>query len=146
MNFDICISTFDIPPIVTDCDLLNYLQLAAVSSRKQQPFGRDRLLVLAAAAACECGLLEVAERCRSLVQANNPQHLIARYDSVPDALRDDEFQPLLKHLRQLCPPEQAEFLVENQDEADRNQDDTEPTALRASRLLGIIEGEVSESP
>lgn len=120
---------------MSDRDLLNYLQLAVVSANKSQPLGRDRFLVLAGAAACEAGLLDVAARCRELILAVNRRHMIGRYESVPDALRDDDFQPLLKHLRQLCPPEQAEFLArENTPESAVDVSERETAAI-ADALL-----------
>jgi len=96
-----------------DCNLLNYLRLAVTSTEKHQPLGRDRFLVLAGATACHAGLLDVAEKCRTLVLADNPHHMLGHYETFPEALRDDDFSALWKHLQKLCPPEQAEFLLQN---------------------------------
>lgn len=100
-----------------DREMLTYLKLAAVSAEKSQPLGRDRFLVLAGAAACRAGLLDVAARCRELVLQDNRHHLIGHYETFPDAIRDEEFAPLLKSLQRLCPPEQAEYLLRNQQAA-----------------------------
>jgi hypothetical protein len=91
--------------------MLSYIRLADISERKHQQIGRDRLLVLAAAAACRAGWLDVAERCRVLVLKHNPAHLIGTFPTVSDALRSDDFLPLLKQHERLCGYERAEFLV-----------------------------------
>jgi hypothetical protein len=91
--------------------MLAYIRLAEVSQQKGQPLGRDKLLVLAAAAACRAGWPEVAERCRRLVLEHNPAHLIGNFPSVADALRSDDFSPLVKQHERLCGYERAEFLV-----------------------------------
>jgi len=91
--------------------MLSYVRLADVSQRKRQPLGRDKLLVLAAAAACRAGWPDVAERCRQLVLEHNPAHLIGNFPTVADALRSDDFPPLLKQHERLCGYERAEFLA-----------------------------------
>ena len=91
--------------------MLFYVRLAVFSQRRRQLLGRDKMLVLAGAAACRAGWLDVAERCRQLVLAHNPAHLIRNFGSMADALRSDEFAPFLKQLERLCGYERAEFLV-----------------------------------
>lgn len=91
--------------------MLSYIRLADVSERKHQPIGRDKLLVLAAAAACRAGWPDVADRCRGLILKHNPAHLIGNFATVSDALRSDDFLPLLKQHERLCGYERAEFLV-----------------------------------
>jgi hypothetical protein len=93
--------------------MLSYLRLADISERKHQPIGRDKLLVLAAAAACRAGWPDVAGYCRDLVLKHNPAHLIGNFATVSDALRSDEFLPLLKQHERLCGYERAEFLAKN---------------------------------
>lgn len=90
----------------------NYARLAVISWQRKQLPGRDRLLVLCGAAACRAGFLNVASRCRELVQEQNPRHLLQRYDSFPDAMRSEEFAPYLRQLERQCSPEHAEFLLE----------------------------------
>lgn len=65
--------------------MLAYIRLAEVSLRKRQPLGHNKLLVLAAAAACRAGWPEVAQRCRELVLEHNPAHLIGKFATVADA-------------------------------------------------------------
>ena len=91
--------------------MLAYLRLADVSKRKQQLIGRDKLLVLAAAAACRAGWIDVGERCRQLVLEHNPAHLIGTYPTAADAMRSGDFTPLVNQLERMCGYERAEFLV-----------------------------------
>lgn len=121
-----------------ESDMLNYLRLAAVSSQKHQPLGQDRFLVLGGAAACRAGLLEIASGCRELILDDNPRHLIGHYATFPDALRDDQFTPLLKHLQQLCPPEQAEFLLHQQGVEEHGGPQALSAAQQAESLLEAI--------
>jgi hypothetical protein len=91
--------------------MLAYVRLADVSQRKQQLIGRDKLLVLAAAAACRAGWIDVGQRCRELVLDHNPAHLIGTFPTAADAVRSSEFTPLLNQLERMCGYERAEFLV-----------------------------------
>lgn len=103
---------------VSDQRILNYVLLADLSQLRQQAAGRDRFLLLAAIAACECGLPELAEELRRRVVCNNPHHLVARYDSMAAALRDSDFAPFQRHLQRFCSAEQAEFLLHQQRRAE----------------------------
>lgn len=124
-----------------DRELLNYLRLAAVSAAKSQPLGRDRFLILAGAAACRAGLLNVAARCRELVLQDNPRHLVGHYETFPDAVRDEEFTPLLKSLERLCPPEQAEYLLRNQSAEPAPEAAELDAAQTAGELLDAMEAD-----
>jgi len=95
--------------------MLAYAQLAEVSQRKNQLLGRDKLLVLTGAAACRAGWPDVAARCRQLVLEHNHAHLLRNFSTFADALRSEDFAPLLKQLERLCNYEQAEFLVSDLD-------------------------------
>lgn len=97
-----------------DRRMLAYVALARVSDEKQQPIGRDRFLILAGVAACRAGWLDVAARCRELVIAGNPRHLLGRFDSLPDALRDSDFEPFLRQLERFCGYEEAELFLQKQ--------------------------------
>jgi hypothetical protein len=98
--------------------MLAYVKLAAVSERKHQLIGRDRLLVLATAAAGRAGWIDVADRCRQLVLEHNPAHLIGRFSTAADALRSPDFTPLLNQLERMCSYERAEFLLNEQGQAE----------------------------
>jgi hypothetical protein len=93
--------------------MLAFATLADLAQAKRQFFPRDKFLILAGAAACRAGCLEVAARCRELVALHNPAHLLNGYDSLPDALRDDEFQAFLKQLLKFCSYERAEHLLQH---------------------------------
>jgi len=88
-----------------------YVQLAAISDQKHQALERDRFYLLAAAAACRAGWLDVAERCREKLMAANPAHQIHRHASMADALRDADFQRIVAKWERRCPFEQAEHLL-----------------------------------
>ncbi len=91
--------------------MLLYAQLASIASRKLQPIGRDRFLVLTGLAATHAGWPEVAARCQELIAARAPRHLITRYPSFAAALRDDEFTPFVRQTERFCTPERAEHLL-----------------------------------
>ena len=117
-----------------DLEMLTYLKLAELSQRKQNVLGCDKLLVLAGAAACEAGCLPVAERCREILLQHQPRHQLARYASFADALRSEEFAPLLKRLRKLCSFEQAEFLAQQWNMADGAEAELSPSETEAAAL------------
>jgi hypothetical protein len=119
--------------------MLSYIRLADISDRKHQQIGRDRLLVLAAAAACRAGWPDVAETCRNLVLKHNPAHLIGNFASFSDALRSDDFLPLLKQHERLCGYERAEFLVQDNGLESRSpQADNKTAAQLALDLLSRL--------
>lgn len=91
--------------------MLVYVALADLARSRGQRGGSARFLVLAGAAACRAGWPAVAERCRELVLAENPHHLIARWPSLPEALRDAEFSPFLKRLERFCSLERGEHIL-----------------------------------
>ncbi len=88
-----------------------FAQLAEISQQKRQLTQRDKFLLLTGISACRVGWLDIAARCRELVLAHNPSHLIRRYDSLPDALRDEDFGPFQKQLDRFCTFEKAEHLL-----------------------------------
>lgn len=91
--------------------MLAFLKLADLSQIKQQLQGRDRFLILAAAAACRAGWPEIAQRCRDHVVTNNRSHLLSHFATMADALRDEEFQIFLNRLEHFCTYERAEHLL-----------------------------------
>lgn len=91
--------------------MLAYATLAEISHQKQQDQGRDKLLVLAGAAACRAGWPDVAARCRDIIIAANPSHMLARFSTFADALRDETFKTFLKSRERFCSYERAEHLL-----------------------------------
>ncbi|MEX0704921.1 MAG: hypothetical protein WD069_22670 [Planctomycetales bacterium] len=96
--------------------MLVYAALADLARRRRQYGGSDRFLVLAGAAACRAGWPAVADRCRELVLADNPAHLVGRWPTFADALRDSDFAPFLKRLERFCPLERGELILRELDE------------------------------
>lgn len=90
-----------------------YLHLAQASFRRQRPLVRDRLFVLASAVALQLRIPKLAFYCRAQILKNNPQHLIGHWQSVEEALLDDDFLALLKRLRFKYPVERAEQLLDS---------------------------------
>lgn len=92
-------------------NLVIYARLAAASAAKQQLSGRDRFLILSGVAATRAGWPTIAAEARRLVLANNPRHLIGRWETFADALRSGEFPVFLRQLQRICGPEQADHLL-----------------------------------
>lgn len=95
--------------------LLTYLRLAAVAFERRKPYQRDRFLVLVAVLAEECGRRDLAEACRRRVLQNNPGHMFKRFDSVGDALIDEDFHPYVRRLLREWPYEKAEHVLTHPD-------------------------------
>ncbi len=91
--------------------MLMFARLAAVSAERSQQPGRDRFLILAGLAATRAGWPEVAARCHHVVTSQSPHHLLARYPSFADALRDADFESFARQLSRFCTPERAEHLL-----------------------------------
>jgi len=91
--------------------MLLYARLAAVSSKRRQVQVCDRFLILSGMAATRCGCRDVADRCHRLVASRNPHHLLARYASMADALRDQDFAPFAIQLQRFCSLERAEHML-----------------------------------
>jgi hypothetical protein len=91
--------------------MLAYARLAAIAWQKRQLPGRDKFLLLAAASACRAGWPDVAERCRELVLAHNPLHLVGHEEAFVVAMRSPDFGPFVRQLERFCSPERAEHLL-----------------------------------
>ncbi|MBI1900652.1 MAG: hypothetical protein HYS13_06020 [Planctomycetia bacterium] len=87
------------------------LHLARACEARRQPGDRDKMLVLAGAAAAALGLHTVAGRCRRKILAQNPGHLIGHHESFAQAAADDEFAHYLKQLERAFPPEKLEHML-----------------------------------
>ena len=96
--------------------MLAYARLARLSHDRKQPVGRDRFLVLTGREACFSGWIDVAARCRELVLANNPQHLLSHDATFPEALREPDNGKFFAKLEAFCPFEQAEHLLHASDD------------------------------
>jgi hypothetical protein len=94
-------------------DLGMYLHLARASAARKQPWVRDRMLVIAAAAASQMKLPAVAAFCRQQILENNPGHLISRFTTVERALASGRFQHFYDQLLRRYPREKAEHMLES---------------------------------
>lgn len=108
-----------------DLAMVQYLELAKLSQARRQFAGRDRFLILAGAAACRAGFLEIAETCRTRVLGHNPHHLLSRWATFPDALRSEDFAVFQHQLERFCSVEKAEQLLSGLD-ASLTLDETQP--------------------
>src|SRR5262245_17208600 len=95
-----------------DAAMLAYVKLAGISQDRQQLGPRDKFLVLAGAAACRGSWPSVAERCRELILAHNPAHMVRRFATFAAAVEDGDFQTYLKQAERFCPYEKAEYLLD----------------------------------
>jgi hypothetical protein len=89
-----------------------YLLLACVSDLRATPFVSDKLRLLAAAHATRTLLPKTAAACRERILQHNPSHAVGKLATMEQALRDSDFQTLLKRVEQQYPTEKAEQLLE----------------------------------
>jgi len=125
--------------------LANYLHLARASGARQRPDVRVRLLVLAGVAAAYGSLDRVAAYCRQLVLQHNPHHMIGRWETVAEALAEEDFLHFLRHLERRYPFEQVERMLttlgfELANERDAYYSDEE----YAAALLGVTTEQLTE--
>jgi hypothetical protein len=89
-----------------------YLQLVRGAELRQQPLVRDRVLVLAAVLAAQIeGLAPIAACCRERILVHNPGHMLARWPTVEEARRQEDFQSLVNQLASRYGTERVEQLV-----------------------------------
>jgi hypothetical protein len=98
-----------------DAAMLAFVKLAGVSQSREQLGPRDKFLVLAGVAASRGGHTSVAQRCRELLLAHNPSHLLKRFSTIEQALEDEEFATYLRQTARFCSYEKAEHLLSQLD-------------------------------
>src|SRR5262245_13487230 len=98
-----------------DAAMLAFVKLAGVSQSREQLGPRDKFLVLAGVAAARGIHPAVAHRCRELLLAHNPAHLLKRYETLEAALQDEEFLVFLRQHARFCSYEKAEHLLSQLD-------------------------------
>src|SRR5262245_48280866 len=89
----------------------SYLHLARAAELRRQPLVRDRVLLLAAVIAAQIDLAPIAAACRQRILKHNSRHLIGRFDSVAEALQEEDFQALVVQVSGRYGPERVEQLV-----------------------------------
>ena len=90
-----------------------YLHLARASKMRQQPLVRAKLLVLAGVQAQEMGLDQISALCRHRILAQNPRHLVRRWQTIGEALAMEPFQTHLKQLRRRYSREKVEHMIDS---------------------------------
>ena len=90
-----------------------YLHLARASELRRRPLVRDRLLVIAAAAATRVDLPRIAALCRSKILSHNAGHMFRRWETVEAAMETDDFDLYLKQMERRFPPEKAEQMLQS---------------------------------
>ena len=91
--------------------LVAFVKLAGIAHSKQQLIQRDKFLLLAGVAASKANFPHVAARCRELVLAHNPYHLIRSYETIEAALEDSDFAPFLVQLQRFCSYQRAQHYL-----------------------------------
>lgn len=71
------------------------------------------MLLLAAAVGADMRLTKLAAYCRQEILEHNPRHLIGQWETVEEALLQDEFLGLLKQVRRKYSVERSERLLES---------------------------------
>ena len=88
-----------------------YLELARAALARNRPWDRDKLLLLAGAAASERGRHVIASLCREEILTHNPGHLVGQYAKFTAALEDERFGRYLLQLRRGFTPERCEHML-----------------------------------
>lgn len=91
--------------------LLMYLELARAARLRNRPWDRDKLLLLAGAAAAERGRHAIAALCKQQILAHNAAHLVGQYGKLADALSDERFARYLRQLRRKYATERCEHML-----------------------------------
>lgn len=118
--------------------MLAYCELAAISATRMQQPACEQFLMLAGAAACRAGWLEVAEAARARLLALNPHLLLGKFSTFPAALRDPEFQRVVRRKELGCSFETAEHLLMQIGRQIREVTDGETAGEVALALLAPI--------
>lgn len=95
----------------SDDILLMYLELARAARLRNRPWDRDKLLLLAGAAAAERGRHTIAALCKREILAHNAGHLVGQYGKLADALSDERFARYLRQLRRQYATERCEHML-----------------------------------
>ncbi|HET6882086.1 MAG TPA: hypothetical protein VFI31_18110 [Pirellulales bacterium] len=91
--------------------LLTYLELSRAARLRNRPWDRDKLLLLAGAAAAERGRHTIASLCKREILSHNAGHLVAQYAKLAEALADERFSRYLNQLRRKYTAERCEHML-----------------------------------
>jgi len=118
--------------------LASYLQLARAAKQRKQPLVRDRVLLLAGVIAAQIDLAPIAAACREQILAHNPRHLVSHWQTIGEALDEEDFQALVNQLSTRYGPERVEQLVQQLETSEAIQRaDYSSDGEYAAALLGV---------
>jgi hypothetical protein len=92
-------------------EIVLFLKLAQAFKARLQLSDRDRALVIAASCAANYQMDAVAEFCRQLILQNNRGHMLRKWATMHEALKDDDFLHFLRQVKRRLPVERAETLL-----------------------------------
>ncbi len=119
-------------------ELILYLRVAQAFKNRLQMSDRDRALVLAGTCASVLNMDSIANFCQKLVLQNNQGHMLRKYETFADALKDPDFGVFLKQVRRKLMPEQAESqLMTLGYECDVRPGDYETKQEFAAAVMGV---------
>ena len=119
-------------------ELVLFIRLAQAFKKKLRMPDRDRALVLAGTYATMLEMRAVAEFCRRLILQNNQGHMLRKWPTFEDAVREPDFGTLLKQVRRRFPTEKAETLLEELDyQCDVRPTDHDSDAEYIAAVLGV---------
>ncbi len=114
-----------------------YLHLARASEQRQRWLVRDKMLVLAGVTAAEMELPTVAAFCRAKILQHNTGHVVGHFNTLEDALEDEDFHVYLVRLRSRYPRERAEHILGTLGISQANERDSYYTDYEyAAALMG----------
>lgn len=88
-----------------------FLHLANASSDERQYLQEGKFLMLAAYAAQHAGYSEIADRCRTKVLEQNPNHMLKSFPTMAQAVAAEHIIEYAEQLRKIYPLEKAEYLL-----------------------------------
>ena len=88
-----------------------YLHLARAAELRRRTGPRDHLLAVAAVEAQERGLPTAAEACRRKILAHNSAHIVGRFGSMAEAMRDERFAAFYRKAHRRYPLERVEQML-----------------------------------
>lgn len=119
-------------------ELVLYLRLAQAFKNKLQMPDRDRALVLAGTCAAILNMHSIDDFCRKIILQNNHGHMMRRWGSFAEAIRQEDFGIFLKQLRRRFPVERAETVLSQMNyECDVTRDDYESDEAFAAAVMGV---------
>lgn len=119
-------------------ELIVYLRVAQAFKEKLRLPDRDRALVMAGTCAAALNMIPIADFCRKLVLQNNAGHMLRKYQSFRDAIKDPDFGIFLKQVRRKLPPEFAESQIVTLDYAcDVRPSDYSTKLEFAAAVMGV---------